>query len=72
MGNTPTFYAVCIGILPLKTKWSDLEENSSYCCVLRLTIIENLHPNHLFAFMSWCSKLITGITLLLCFEVVSK
>jgi len=72
MGNTLTFYAVCIGILSLKIKWSDREENSSFSYVLRLTVIENIYPIHLFAFMSWCSNLITRITLRLCFKVVSK
>jgi hypothetical protein len=61
MGKTLTFYAVCIGILSLKIKWSDREENSSFSFVLRLTVIENSHPIHLFAFMSWFSNLITGI-----------
>jgi hypothetical protein len=72
MGNTLTLYAVYIGILSLKIKWSYREENSSFFCVLRFTVIENLHPIHLLAFISWCSNLIIGITLLLCFVVISK
>jgi hypothetical protein len=70
MGNTLTLYAVCIGILSLKIKWSDREENNPFFCVLRFTLIENLHPIYLLVFMSWCSNLILVITLLLCFEVI--
>jgi hypothetical protein len=39
MGNTLTFYPVSTVILPLKIKRSDREENNSFSCVLRLTII---------------------------------
>jgi len=69
---SPSRTAFLPSSLQVKKTWSDREEKSSFSCVLRLTVTENLHLIQLFAFISWCSNLITGITLLLCFEVVSK